>query len=139
MDQPQIVGQPVKGTAGQGDSIRISFESPAEEGITIRFCIHEGQIVIYASTSVPNPSAAIHDWSTEITAPQFRQTLVCSTSFFSPDSINNVSPGKSTPRFRRQAEEDFDDTFTIYITIEGQQYYNEFTLNSTQGEYNFGN
>ena len=140
VDQPQRIGRPVEGTAAQGESVRISFESPAEEGITIRFCIHEGQIIVYAATSVPNPSAAIHDWSTEITAPQFRQSLTCSTIFFGMDTINNISPGKSTSRSKRQADtgDTAGDTITIYITIEGQQNFNEFSLNSTQGEYNFG-
>ena len=120
--------------------------APAEEGITVRFCVNEGQIVLYASTSVPNPSAALHDWSTTIIAPQYQHTLVCSTTFFDNlDSPNltpqNVSPGKSAPvRSRRQVEENSNSTtvVTLYIAIEGQENFNEFSLNSSQGEFNFG-
>ena len=147
VDQPQIIGQPVRGTTGQGTGIRISFSAPAEEGITVRFCVSEGQIVLYASTSVPNPSAALHDWSTTITAPQYQHTLVCSTTFFNDlDSPNlmsqNLSPGKSTrTRSRRQVEEEAlnNSTMTLYIAIEGQDNFNEFSLNSSHGEFTFGN
>ena len=132
--------------------MRISFSAPAEEGITVRFCIHEGQIILYASTSVPNPSAALHDWSTTIRAPQYQHTVVCSTTYFDNlDSPNPtpeiVSPGKSTPRGKRQAnndeeestDDDDDDTMvTLYISIEGQENYNEFSLNSSVGQYDFG-
>lgn len=152
VDQPQRIGSPEQGTTGLGDSVRISFSAPAEEGITVRFCIREGQIILYASTSVPNPSAALHDWSTMIRAPQYQHTLVCSTTYFDDlDSPNltpeTVSPGKATPRGKRQADDeensndddDEDDTMvTLYISIEGQENYNEFSLNSSVGEYDFG-
>ncbi len=130
--------------------MRISFSAPAEEGITVRFCIHEGQIVLYASTSVPNPSAALHDWSTMIRAPQYQHTLVCSTTYFNDLNSPNltpetVSPGKSTPRGKRQAgdleesdDEEDDVMVTLYISIEGQENYNEFSLNSSVGQYDFG-
>ena len=127
--------------------MRISFSAPAEDGITVRFCIREGQIVLYAATSVPNPSAALHDWSTTIRAPQYQHTVVCSTTHFDDlDSPNltpeNVLPGRSTPRGKRQTnEEESDDNnmmVTLYITIEGQENYNEFSVNSSIGQYNFG-
>lgn len=150
VDQPQRIGNPEQGTTGLGDSVRISFSAPAEEGITVRFCILEGQIVLYASTSVPNPSAALHDWSTTIRAPQYQHTIVCSTTYFDNlDSPNltpeTISPGKSTPRGKRQVNDDEeesnddDDTVvTLYISIEGQENYNEFSLNSSMGQYDFG-
>ena len=147
VDQPQRIGNPEDGTTGLGDSVRISFSAPAEDGITVRFCIHEGQIVLYASTSVPNPSAALHDWSTTLRAPQYQHTITCSTTYFDNlDSPNltpeTVSPGKSTPRGKRQAiddQEDNDDVMvTLYISIEGRENYNEFSLNSSVGQYDFG-
>ena len=58
-----------------------------------------------------------------------------------------VSPGKSTPRGKRQASSDEeleessndgDATVTLYISIEGQENYNEFSLNSSVGQYDFG-
>ena len=148
--QPQIIGQPVKGTTGQGGSVRISLSAPAEEGITIRMCINEGQIIFYASTSIPNPSSASHDWNTTIRAPQYQHALVCSTTFFSNlGSQNvmtqNVSPGKSTRRSKRQTAANSDEAsnnnsnrVTLYITIEGQENFNDFSLNSSSGETNFG-
>ena len=152
VDQPQIIGEPVKGTTGRGGAVRISLSAPAEEGITVRFCVREGSIILYASTTVPNPSSAINDWSTEIRAPQYQHTLVCSTTFFdnrSPEDplmSQNVSPGKSAGRSKRQVEEDENsidddsdsDSVTLYFTIEGQDNFNEFSLNSSQGEFNFG-
>jgi hypothetical protein len=154
VDQPQRIGNPEQGTTGLGDSVRISFSPPAEEGITVRFCIREGQIVLYASTSVPNPSAALHDWSMTLRAPQYQHRIVCSTTYFDNlDSPNLtpevVSPGKSAPRARgkRQASNDeeapsdgdADDTMvTLYVAIEGQENYNEFSLNSSVGQYDFG-
>lgn len=141
VDQPQRVGQPGQGTIGLGDSVRISFSAPAEEGITVRFCIHEGQIALYASTSVPNPNAAINDWSTTIRAPQYQHTIVCSTTYFddlsSPNlTPRNVPPSRSNTRSKRQVS---DETMaTLYISIEGHENYNEFSLNSSVGEYDFG-
>ena len=150
VDQPQIIGESVKGTTGRGGTVRISLSAPAEEGITVRFCVHKGSIILYASTTVPNPSSAINDWSTEIRAPQYQHTLICSTTFFDnlssedPLILQNVLPGKSTGRGKRQVEEDESSTdddsesVTLYITIEGQDNFNEFSLNSSQGEVNFG-
>ena len=49
--------------------------------------------------------------------------------------------GKSTGRGKRQVEEgesstvDDNESVTLYITIEGQDNFNEFSLNSSQGEF----
>ena len=152
VDQPQRIGNPEHGTARRGDSARISFSAPAEEGITVRFCIREGQIILYASTSVPNPSAALHDWSTTIRAPQYQHTVVCSTTYFDNLDTPNmapqvVPPAKSTPtRGKRQVSDDEEESsneddntmVTLYITIEGGDNYNQFSLNSSVGKYDFG-
>ena len=133
VSQPQIIGEPMMGTTGQGGEVRISLSAPAEEGITVRFCVHEGSIILYASIIIPNPSSAINDWSREIPAHQDLHTLVCYTRFSNISSDNstvsqNVSLGIST-----------DSTIvTLYIAIEGQDNFNEFSLNSSQGEVNFG-
>ena len=137
--------------------MRISFSPPAEEGITVRICIHEGQIVLYVSTSIPNPSAAFYDWSKtlkapNISTPQYQHTIVCSTIYFENLDTPNLTPkivlpGKSIPRGKRQASSDEEESsddggdetmVTLYITIEGQENYNEFSLNSSVGQFEFG-
>ena len=135
--QPQEIGDQVEGTAGKGEIIRISFSPLTEEGITIQFCIHEGEIAIYTSTSVANPSAAVSDWSMTITAPQDLQTITCFNFFFNkmdyPTEIPNNDPELPTPRRKRQAETNLNGSTTLYVSIEGQQNFNQFSLNSTRG------
>ena len=106
--------------------MRLSLQAPAEEGITVRLCVHRGKIVLYASTTIPNPSAALHDWVDIVTAPENQHSITCHTSFYDlnkPD-LNQV------PRGKRQTGE---TTVTLYISIEGQESLNEFQLNSTYG------
>ena len=57
----------------------------------------------------------------------------------------NVSPGKSTRRSKRQTADDSDEAtddntnmLTLYFTIEGLDNFNEFSLNSSNGEIHFG-
>ena len=143
VDQPQIIGDLVRGAAGQGNRVRISFKAPLWEGITIRFCVHQGQIAIYASTSVPNPSAALHDWTMTIRALQYQHTIVCSTIFFdnldSPDLISEIIlPGRPNHRCRRSTGRNSNDYVTFYISIEGVESSNEFSINSSRGGYDFG-
>ena len=143
VDQPQRIGDFVRGTAGQGNHVRISFKAPLWEGITIQFCVHQGQIAIYASTSIPNPSAALHDWTMTIRALQYQHTIVCSTIFFdnldSSDLISEIIlPGRSNHRCRRSTGRNSNDYVTFYISIEGVESYNEFSINSSRGGYDFG-
>lgn len=103
--------------------MRISFSAPAEEGITVRLCVHEGRIVFYVSTSVPNPSSALHDWVDVVTAPENQHSIACHESFY------DLNP-ESQPNRKRETEETL---VTLYISIEGQENLNEFFLNSSVG------
>ncbi len=112
--------------------MRISLEPPAEDGITVRLCIHRGRVVLYASTTVPNPSAALHEWVDIVTAPENQHSIACHTSFYDLNKrdLNQV------PRAKRQTEE---TTVTLYISIEGQENLNEFQLNSSYGGVDLSN
>ena len=139
VDQPLRVGELKSGSIRRGGgSVRISFSAPAEEGITVRLCVHEGQIILYASTSVPNPSAALHDWNTTIRAPEYQHTLVCSSTFFNNLGSPNLISENILSRGRRQTGENSNDSVTLYLSVEGLENFNEFSLNSSQGKFNFG-
>ena len=72
-------------------------------------------------------------------APQNEQ-ISCFNFFFdamdSPKEVPNNDPVLPTPRRKRQVEMEEDDPTTLYISIEGQQDFNQFSLNSTRGGYN---
>ena len=112
--------------------MRLSLDAPAETGITVRVCVHRGRIALYASTTSPNPSAALHEWSDIVTAPENQQTITCHSSFYDLNDINVNEP----TRDKRQTKE---TTVTLYISIEGQDNLNEFQLSSNYVEVEQGN
>ena len=79
--------------------------------------------MLYASRSVPNPSAAFHDWSGTVTA--MAQSVNCLTEYFS------LAGDK---RRRRQTNNDAP----LYVAIEGVDTNNEFSFNSSVGNFTFG-
>ena len=127
VNQPIEVGELEEGTLEKGSSVRISFEAPAEEGITVRFCVLRGKIALYASTSIPNPSVALHEWVDIITAEENQHSITCHTSFYDL----NLPDLNQANRRKRETEETI--IVTLYISIEGQENLNEFQLNSSYG------
>ena len=132
VDQPIQVGELQEGTLERGGSVRISLQAPAEKGITVRLCVHRGRVVLYASKTIPNPSAALHEWVDIVTAPENQHSIMCHTSFY---DLNKPDLNAAT-RGKRQTKE---TTVTLYISIEGQENLNEFQLNSSYVEVEQGN
>ena len=113
VDQPIQIGELQEGILERGGSVRLSLQAPAEEGITVRLCVHRGRIVLYASTTIPNPSAALYDWVDIVTAPENQHSITCHTSFY---DLNTPPDSKQVFRGKRQTKETI---VTLYISIEG--------------------
>lgn len=97
-------------------TVRLSYSAPADEGITLRLCAHTGTLVLYASTTIPNPSSALYDWRIEVEAvPHY---VACSATFFNLTVLAEDGSGRM---------------ITLFISLKGEALMNNFTLNSNDG------
>ena len=103
----------------QGNQARYQFLVP-EEGITVRLCIQNGRVVLYASTVVPNPNAAFYEYQLEC--------IDCNNCdlYVGPE----VTPGKKRSLYKRQS----DTNVTLYVAVEGLADNSTFILDSTVGD-----
>ena len=117
----------------QGQQVRYQFPVP-EEGLTVRLCVRNGLIVLYASTTIPNPNQAYYDWKLEC--------IDCDDCemFVDPEDFEVIPADVEVPqRRRRQAmvnttEEVVYTNFTVYISVEGMEDRNTFELNTDVGD-----
>jgi hypothetical protein len=103
----------------QGNStVRLSYTQPAtDEGLTLQLCAHTGDLTLFVSTSVPNPSEALYDFVINVKAvPQY---LACNATFFNFTLIAPDQEGRGT--------------ITLFLTLKGGSKLNNFTLNSDEG------
>lgn len=123
---PVQVGNESHITVGGNGTERLSFSTLLEEGITIRICITAGRLLLYASTTVRNPSEALSNWQGAITTVNLT-SINCLTSFF--HNVHNK---------RRKRAVTESERGMLYLTIEGVENSNEFTVNSENGNVTFG-
>ena len=131
------------GALNMGSVSRLEFSGPADEGVTVRICIEQGVIVVYGSYTIPNPTAALHDFSEILSAADGELTPVsCFTKSATLDDIMGGSEEEGCTlcdaplprRKKRQAEEEEEATVTVYVTIEGaSESENQFSVDSTTG------
>ena len=106
---------------------QIRYLIPVVSGMTLRFCLTSGRIIIYAST-LPNPSSAQYNKQSEVAANAL--SLNCLTMFFELPTESNEQGRK-----RREASSDLE---TLYITLEGQDDENVFSISSREGNVTIG-
>ena len=111
-------------TLDGGELSFFQFQLPAE-GMTIQLQVQQGRTVLYASNRIRNPSAALYDvrLETDSTADVYLDP----SDFETPDEQGLQSLQK------RQITDMFTN-ITLYVTIEGIQSTNFFTLETTFGD-----
>ena len=121
-----------------GSTSRLRFTGPGDEGVTVKICIDRGVIIVYGSYTVPNPNAALHDFSATLNATGGE--VMASSCLVSHVNSSDIARSmrdcsycrpNTLGRRRRQADEEV----TIYITIEGvSDTESQFTVNSSFGD-----
>ena len=96
------------------------------EGLTIKFVIVSGQLLIYGSFSVQNPTLLTADFS-------IQGTTTGIDFFISPELRQSVFDSQSNRR-RRQTGSPSNTTGNVFLSIEGLQSNNTFTLSTTLGD-----
>ncbi len=126
---PAEVEDVVRGELDQGQQIRYELPIP-EEGVTISLCVNDGRIVLYASTTIPNPNEAYYDFKLDC--------IDCNACEFFVDP-NEFAPEVTTPRGRRKRADDNSTmtvftNLTLYISMEGVETNNIFEIQSDIGD-----
>lgn len=118
-----------------GSVTRLEFSGEGSEGVTVRICISEGVIVIYGSYTIPNPSAALNDFSTVLSAvmPTTCFATHATLDDISGDDTCSLCAASEPVKKKRQADDEM--MVTVYITIEGMsETESQFSVNSSLGE-----
>jgi len=93
------------------------------DGMTFQLQVQQGRIVLYASSRIRNPSAALYDVRLE--------TDSTADAYLDPSDFEDSSSQSSL--VKRQATSNFTDT-TIFVSIEGLDNMNSFVLETTFGD-----
>ena len=101
-------GVPFISTLDQNQAAFFQYTLP-DEGLTLTFEVETGLIVCFASNRIQNPNEALHDFRVE-------------TSSFADVFISQEA----------------NSSTTIFISCEGQNGINSFTLNTTCGDTTTG-
>ena len=133
----KCVGESSGAIVGDGERIRINFPLPVE-GITIRLCVAQGQILFNASVSLTVPNSAVHDWMSEI-------GIGCDDIFIDPRDVENANTGSNDnsnraetnifcrKRLANSTMDQYADS-TLYVLIEGAEESNSFVFRTTPGD-----
>jgi len=143
--QAVMMEEEQNGVIPMGSVSRLRFSGPGNEGVTVRICIDQGVIIVYGSYTVPNPNAALYDFSRILRAAEGEVTPSnCLISHVNIEDVarnrrdcsqcgtTNTSGGRG--RKKRQAGKDEAPIVTVFITIEGaSDMENHFSVNSSFG------
>ena len=116
------------GTLTEGANVRYELDIP-EEGVTVRLCVREGSIILYASYTVTNPNEALHDFRREVISTG---TINCDDAFIPPENTGSN---------RRKRQSEMESPSTLFISVVGVEEQNDFDVetsegdNTVQGEY----
>ena len=121
----KVVGGASSGSLNKGGTVRLNFPLPVE-GITIRLCVSQGYLVLYASVSSTTPNSAVNDFMLEIGTG-------CSDIYIDPRETGN-GIDNSMGRRKRQMSALESANLTLYVSIEGVEERNTFILHTTAGD-----
>jgi hypothetical protein len=123
------------GAVGSGDTTRLQFTAPGDEGVTIRICIDRGAIVVYGSYLHSNPSPAYYDFRAILDAGGEVMADSCYVSHVTSEVTGNSDRTRCMNTKRRKKRQSEEEMVTIYIAIEGlSDGENQFLINSSLGE-----
>ena len=111
---------------GMGKSRLLLYPFP-EEGITLKLDVTLGRVEVQGSFTIRNPTSLTADFS-------FTSTNSSINFFVSPGLYQSSIGGLQTSRQRRQTGSSSNITANVYLSIEGLQTNNTFSLNTTYGD-----
>ena len=115
------ISEPLTANLGMGEFRLLQYPFPDEEGITLKVYITLGQLQVHGSFTIRNPTSLTADFS-----------ITSNTSgiffFISPELYQSSTGGLQTSRQRRQTGSPSDTTPNVYLSIEGLQMNNVFSL-----------
>ena len=91
--------------------------------MTVRLCVREGSIILYASYTVTNPNEALHDFRREVISTG---TINCDDAFIPPENTESN-------RRKRQNEPDQSNS-TLFISLVGVEEDNDFDVETSEGD-----
>ena len=122
---PVDVGEALNGTLEQGEQARFQFDIPVT-GIAIRLCVKAGRVILYASTKIPNPNSAYHDWKLDC--------LICCDFFVDPQDLDIVQTPVTADNTEQQPQVDESSNFTnrtLFLVTEGKKENTAFVIDTT--------
>ena len=124
------ISEPLRTSLGMGESRLLQYPFP-DEGITLKVDITLGQVLVHGSFTIQNPNSLTADFSITSTNNGIN-------FFISPDLYHSSIGGSQTIRERRQIGLPSITTTNVYLSIEGLQTNNTFSLNTTFGDTSKG-
>ena len=92
-------------------------------GITLNICIMEGEIEIYGTTLITNPSKVFNEWHLQLVKSEGDNDTVCDSL-----SIDAGTQSDTTSKIRRRRD---SEDKTLYISVTGRASSNVFVVNSS--------
>lgn len=119
---PVEIGQTIESLLDEGELSFFQFQLPMV-GMTVQLQVQQGRVVMYASSKIRNPSAALYDVRLE--------TDSTASVYLDPSDFEDNAPNPSSRK--RQATVMFTNT-TIFVSVEGLDNTNNFMLDTTFGD-----
>ena len=105
----------------QSTTVRLTYQLPEGDGLTIRLCVEDGQARLYGSFSIPNPNRAFYDFVLDaITHGQ-----MCEDVYIVAPTADVTGGGRK----RRQVA----PVRMVFVAIEGVANNSTFSLESDSG------
>ena len=120
------ISDPLDTSLGMNQSRLLQYPFP-DEGITLKIDITIGQIQVQGSFTIQNPTSLTADFSIQSTSAGIDY-------FISPDLYQSSTGGMQANRRRRQTGSPSNTTANVFLSIEGLDTNNTFSLNTTFGD-----
>ncbi len=117
------ISEEIEGILSQGDSSFFNFQLPVA-GMTLRLEAQSGHTVMYVSDKIQNPNSAFHDYRYD--SRENRGGL-----FVSQDMLEDGRRRRAVDELTMSGS-NFTN-ITLYVTVQGQEDRNLFTIRSTFG------
>lgn len=102
-----------------------------QTGLTVRLCVSEGRVTLYASVDIPNPNRALNSF---ILNPNIAHGIPCEDVFVTLDNVMVLTRHQSEQTKRKRQVSPLEDNEVIlYVTIEGVDNSSSFTLDAPSG------
>ncbi|XP_071793850.1 uncharacterized protein [Asterias amurensis] len=119
-------------TIGQNQTQNIAFQI-GSEGKTMTFQSTDGTIVVYGSATVKNPNSALNDFNLTATEGQGSVDIFIGSEFFNRSSDGDSRRRRQAPN-QNDTEANDEPIGILYISIEGKQANNVFSLVTAKGD-----